>query len=119
MTPTKTTVVQGTFDDLSQEEKTKAFLKFLQYRQQQEQEQGTRKFKELVKSSKSANELEAEVSTNHQMQNGSQVFSEMDEKAVEESLRIWYGLSGSSSSSSSWVKMSVLSFVVAAVILVA
>lgn len=104
--PGKTTVVQGTFDDLSQEEKTKAFLKFLQYRQQQEQKQGTNKFKELVKSSKSANELDLDRSDDR-----NEVFSEMDEKAVEESLRIWYGLSSSSKCSSTW-QLSVFSSVV-------
>ena len=39
--------VQGTFDDLSDEEKTRALLQFLQYHQQLEQENETKKFQEL------------------------------------------------------------------------
>lgn len=34
--------VQGTFEDLSEEEKTRALLQFLQYHQQHEQENETR-----------------------------------------------------------------------------
>ena len=40
--------VQGTFEDLSEEEKTRALLQFLQYQQQQEQESETKRFKEMI-----------------------------------------------------------------------
>ena len=42
--------VQGTFEDLSEEEKTRALLQFLQYHQQQEQEDETKRFKEMIQS---------------------------------------------------------------------
>ena len=85
----KSTVVQGTFDDLSQEEKTKAFLQFLQYHQQQEQEQETKKFQQLFDQSN-------EPEDNAQL-------SETDEKVVEESLKIWYGLSTASNPHCDWL----------------
>merc|ERR1719189_1057171 len=40
--------VQGTFDDLSEEEKTRAYLQFLQYHQQLEQENETKKFQQML-----------------------------------------------------------------------
>jgi len=46
----KANTVQGTFEDLSEEEKTRALLQFLQYHQQQEQESETKRFKEMIQS---------------------------------------------------------------------
>lgn len=40
--------VQGTFDDLSEEEKTRAYLQFLQYHQQLEQENKTKRFQQML-----------------------------------------------------------------------
>ena len=40
--------VQGTFDDLSEEEKTRAYLQFLQYHQQLEQENETKRFQQML-----------------------------------------------------------------------
>ena len=40
--------VQGTFDDLSEEEKTRAYLQFLQYHQQLEQANETKKFQQML-----------------------------------------------------------------------
>ena len=40
--------VQGTFDDLSEEEKTRAYLQFLQYHQQLEKENETKQFQQML-----------------------------------------------------------------------
>ena len=40
--------IQGTFDDLPDEEKTKALLQFLQYKQHLERDNSTKKFQDLV-----------------------------------------------------------------------
>lgn len=74
--------VQGTFDDLSEEEKTRAYLQFLQYHQQLEQESETKKFQEMLKTGQSMTKEEDE-----------EIKESQDEKSVEESLRLWYGLS--------------------------
>jgi len=49
--PGNKNTVQGTFEDLSEEEKTRALLQFLQYHQQQEQESETKRFKEMIQGS--------------------------------------------------------------------
>ena len=46
--PGNKNTVQGTFEDLSEEEKTRALLQFLQYHQQLEQESETKRFKEMI-----------------------------------------------------------------------
>merc|ERR1719219_2708876 len=48
ISPNGRNTVQGTFDDLSDEEKTRAYLQFLQYHQQLEQENETKKFQEML-----------------------------------------------------------------------
>ena len=48
--------VQGTFEDLSEEEKTRALLQFLQYHQQQEQESETSRFKEMIQNGENKQE---------------------------------------------------------------
>jgi len=65
--------VEGTFDDLPPEEKTRAFLQFLQYHQQQQQMKETEEFRQISSSSDGD-------------------YSQMDERVVEESLKIWYGI---------------------------
>lgn len=81
--------VQGTFEDLSEEEKTRALLQFLQYHQQQEQENETKRFREMIQ----GGSRDSEASGSGQ----DQPVETPDEKAVEESLKVWYGLSGSGS----------------------
>ena len=48
VSPDGRNTVQGTFDDLSEEEKTRAYLQFLQYHQQLEQENETKKFQQML-----------------------------------------------------------------------
>ena len=79
--------VEGTFDDLPPEEKTRAFLQFLQYHQQQQQIKETEKFQQLYNAD--ATGAGAQEDT----------YSQMDEKVVEESLKIWYGISNGAADS--------------------
>ena len=71
--------VQGTFDDLSEDEKTRALLQFLQYRQQQ-----------MEKDSSDSLVVEGAGATDD-----SEADSAADEKAAEESLKVYYGISAS------------------------
>ena len=72
---------QGTFDDLSEDEKTRALLQFLQYHQQLEgKSENGGQFRDLV---------DGGAVDIYQANN---VEETMDEKAVEESLKVWYGL---------------------------
>ena len=80
--------VEGTFDDLPPEEKTRAFLQFLQYHQQQQQIKETEKFQQLYNADATAGAQE-------------DTYSQMDEKVVEESLKIWYGISNGAADSAS------------------
>ena len=48
VSPDGRNTVQGTFDDLSEEEKTRAYLQFLQYHQQLEQENETKRFQQML-----------------------------------------------------------------------
>jgi len=75
--------VQGTFDDLSEDEKTRALLQFLQYHQQLEGKSATGgRFKDLVGGGGGAVDV----------YQATDIEETMDEKAVEESLQVWYGL---------------------------
>lgn len=76
LNPGKKHRIKGTFDDLPDEEKTKALLQFLQYKERLERE-----------------EREKASSPPVQQQHES-----ADEKAVEESIKVWYGLEGGGSS---------------------
>uniref|UniRef100_A0A0K2TJN1 Metalloprotease TIKI homolog n=1 Tax=Lepeophtheirus salmonis TaxID=72036 RepID=A0A0K2TJN1_LEPSM len=62
--------VQGTFNDLSENQKTRALLQFLQYQQQQEQTEETKKFQKLIG-----------------QQSSSESYVDNDK-----SLSIWYGI---------------------------
>ena len=48
VSPDGRNTVPGTFNDLSEEEKTRAYLQFLQYHQQLEQEKETIKFQQML-----------------------------------------------------------------------
>ena len=92
--------VQGTFDDLPDEEKTKALLQFLQYRQRAESEKtssadgssSTRRFEEMVGG--------VNTGTVGGSREEEEEKEDDDEREVEESLKIWYGLNGEQLSSS-------------------
>ena len=79
--------VQGTFDDLSEEEKTRAYLQFLQYHQQLEQENETKRFQQMLNRKQNIYDEPTTLMP---------AATEDDTKDVDESLRVWYGLSGSS-----------------------
>ena len=75
---------QGTFDDLSEDEKTRALLQFLQYHQQLEgKSENGGQFKDLVNGGGGGAV---------DVYQAADVKETMDEKAVEESLKVWYGL---------------------------
>ncbi|QQP42043.1 Metalloprotease TIKI1like, partial [Caligus rogercresseyi] len=74
--------VQGTFSDLSENEKTRALLQFLQHQQQQKKTEETQKFQKLLGGTE---------------QQGHQEKPYLDDK---KSLNIWYGIEGLSSSKS-------------------
>eukprot|EP00094_Tigriopus_californicus_P012027 TCALIF_11621-PA protein Name:"Similar to Trabd2b Metalloprotease TIKI2 (Mus musculus)" AED:0.12 eAED:0.12 QI:0/0.75/0.8/1/0.75/0.8/5/188/491 len=81
--------VQGTFDDLPEHEKKRALLKFIQYHQQQERENDTRRFGEMMGSESpiTPNPLEGP-----EAEEEAPTPIGIDEKAIEESLKIWYGI---------------------------
>jgi hypothetical protein len=89
--------VQGTFDDLSEPEKTRAYLQFLQYHQQLEQENETNRFQEML------NNDDDQPPASDQGENGSEATT--DDKVDDESQHIWNGLS------SSWRTRTSISFV--------
>ena len=76
MQPHGRNTVQGTFDDLSDEEKTRAYLQFLQYHQQLEQKNETKRFQEMLNHGET-------IQT-----------SSISENTDTDSSRIWYQNSG-------------------------
>eukprot|EP00096_Caligus_rogercresseyi_P011211 TRINITY_DN4344_c0_g1_i1.p1 TRINITY_DN4344_c0_g1~~TRINITY_DN4344_c0_g1_i1.p1 ORF type:complete len:324 (-),score=100.94 TRINITY_DN4344_c0_g1_i1:1048-2019(-) len=83
--------VQGTFSDLSENEKTRALLQFLQHQQQQKKTEETKKFQKLLGGTE---------------QQGHQEKPYLDDK---KSLNIWYGIEGLSSSKSPQSSPSIIS----------
>jgi len=86
--------VSGTFDDLSDEEKTKAFLQLLEYQQRVEKEQ---RDEQKVKERKeySFHELWQRLPAHH-----IDPIRETDEdRSARQSVQVWYGISGGSSGS--------------------
>ena len=86
--------MQGTFDDLSEHEKTRALLQFLQYHQQLERTNDTKQFREMIGHS------HEEVATPGTPPVSDHVQPDLDEKAIEEGLKVWYGLNKGSNSGS-------------------
>ena len=79
--------VQGTFDDLSEEEKTRAYLQFLQYHQQLEQENETKRFQQMLnRNNDDDNNLNEDAKDDFDNNNVSS-----DDKTEN----VWYGLSHS------------------------
>lgn len=86
--------VQGTFDDLSEEEKTRAYLQFLQYHQQLEQENETKRFQQML-NRKQTSTYDDEAPTENPKE------EEEANDGDDDSLRVWYGLNNSSRNRSS------------------
>merc|ERR1719309_912501 len=70
--------VKGTFDDLSDDEKTKAFLQLLEYKLRMEKEQKENSFHELW-----------QRLPTHQI---NPVSETEEEKTVRQSIQVWYGI---------------------------
>ena len=83
VSPDGRNTVQGTFDDLSEEEKTRAYLQFLQYHQQLEQKNQTKKFQRML--NKDHRDLGAMDSNNNS-----------DENEIDDSINGWTGGTNSS-----------------------
>jgi len=88
---TRKGTVSGTFDDLSDEEKTKAFLQLLEYKQRVEKEQRDEK-REKERKETSFHELWQRLPA-HQID---PIRETEEEKAVRHSIQVWYGISGTS-----------------------
>jgi len=82
--------VKGTFDDLSDDEKTKAFLQLLEYKLRLEQEQKEEK-EEEENQDDSFHELWQRLPS-HQVKPDSET---EEEKKVRESIQVWYGINNS------------------------
>jgi len=79
--------VKGTFDDLSDDEKTKAFLQLLEYKIRLEQEQK----QEEEREQDNFHELWQKLPS-HQVKPESET---EEEKKVRESIQVWYGINSS------------------------
>ena len=96
--------VKGTFEDLSDDERTKAFLQLLEYKLRLEKEQrlGT---PEMEKKENKFQELWEKLPSHHV----NPVQETEEEKAVRESIQVWYGINSSPSlvHHSDWVILSL------------
>jgi len=84
--------VTGTFDDLSDEEKTKAFLQLLEFKEKVENKQKNEK-REKERKDNSFHELWQKLPVHH-TDPGTKETEE--EKTVRQSIQVWYGISGAS-----------------------
>merc|ERR1711990_678133 len=84
--------VKGTFEDLSDDERTKAFLQLLEYKMRLEKEQRLGKH-EMEKKENKFQELWEKLPS-HQVDPVSET---EEEKAVRESIQVWYGINSSNS----------------------
>ena len=85
--------MKGTFEDLSDDERTKAFLQLLDYKLRLEKEQRLEKH-ELEKKENNFQELWKKLPS-HQV---NPVQETEEEKTVRESIQVWYGIDGINSS---------------------
>ena len=83
--------MKGTFEDLSDDERTKAFLQLLDYKMRLEKEQRLEKH-ELEKKENNFQELWKKLPS-HQLD---PVQETEEEKTVRESIQVWYGINSSS-----------------------
>jgi len=96
--------VSGTFDDLSDEEKTKAFLQLLEYQQRVEKEQRHEQKQKERKEYSSFHELWQRLPAHH-----IDPIRETDEdRSARQSVQVWYGISGSSGGCGPQKTLSVL-----------
>ena len=82
--------MKGTFEDLSDDERTKAFLQLLDYKMRLEKEQRLEKH-ELEKKENNFQELWKKLPS-HQV---NPVQETEEEKTVRESIQVWYGINSS------------------------
>ena len=82
--------MKGTFEDLSDDERTKAFLQLLDYKLRLEKEQRLEKH-ELEKKENNFQELWKKLPS-HQV---NPVQETEEEKTVRESIQVWYGINSS------------------------
>ena len=82
--------MKGTFDDLSDDEKTKAFLQLLEYKLKLEKEQKQDK-EEEAENEDNFHELWQRLPS-HQVKPDTET---EEEKRVRESIQVWYGINGS------------------------
>ena len=82
--------MKGTFEDLSDDERTKAFLQLLDYKLRLEKEQRLEK-DELEKKENNFQELWKKLPS-HQVD---PVQETEEEKTVRESIQVWYGINSS------------------------
>jgi len=82
--------VKGTFEDLSDDERTKAFLQLLEYKLRLEKEQRLGKH-EMEKKENKFQELWEKLPSHHV----NPVKETEEEKTVRESIQVWYGINSS------------------------
>lgn len=87
--PKSTGTVKGTFDDLSDDEKTKAFLQLLEYKLRLEAEQKEDE-ETVAEDTDRFHELWQRLPS-HKVQPDSET---EEEKTVRESIQVWYGING-------------------------
>ena len=85
--PKSSGTVKGTFDDLSDDEKTKAFLQLLEYKLRLEAEQKEDQ-EEVAEDTDRFHELWQRLPS-HKVQPDSET---EEEKTVRESIQVWYGI---------------------------
>ena len=85
--------VQGTFDDLSEEEKTRAYLQFLQYHQQLEQENETKRFQQML--NRNNNDDNNNNLNEDKTSGANEDFDNNNVSSDDKSENVWYGLSNS------------------------
>jgi len=85
--------VQGTFDDLSEEEKTRAYLQFLQYHQQLEQENETKRFQQML--NRNNNDDNNNNLNEDKTSAANEDFDNNNVSSDDKSENVWYGLSNS------------------------
>jgi len=95
--------VKGTFEDLSDDERTKAFLQLLEYKLRLEKEQRLGKH-EMEKKDNKFQELWEKLPS-HQV---NPVSETEEEKAVRESIQVWYGINCSVAHSGSGLGYSII-----------
>ena len=83
--------VQGTFDDLSEEEKTRAYLQFLQYHQQLEQENETKRFQQML--NRNNNDDNNNNLNEDKTSAANEDFDNNNVLSDDKSENVWYGLS--------------------------